>query len=75
MSELLELLASLSCTYFWKMHLNAMYSTSAFMDCLMLISMPLIRINDPYTKRVLMIMFGFKKEYRKKDTIELVRPP
>lgn len=22
-----------------------------------------------------MIMFGFKKEYRKKDTIELVRPP
>ncbi|CAD8098750.1 unnamed protein product [Paramecium sonneborni] len=63
-AQLVELLASLSCTYQWDLRLNAMYDTAAFFDILILILLPIIRINDPYTKRILLKMFGYKKKQK-----------
>ncbi|CAK85804.1 unnamed protein product (macronuclear) [Paramecium tetraurelia] len=73
-AQLVELLASLSCTYQWNMNLNAMYDTAAFFDIMILILLPIIRVNDPYTKRILLKMFGYgqkQKQIIEENELEL----
>lgn len=60
LSQFLELMANISCQYHWSLDLGAMYATSAFFDVTLLISLPIIRMNDPYTKRILLKMIGYK---------------
>lgn len=56
---MLDLFAGLGCTYNWNLDESAMYSVEAFVDSLLVILLPIIRINDRYTKKNILKKLGF----------------
>lgn len=53
----MQLLGSFGCQNLWNVNLDVIYGFTSFFDVLTIITFPIIRVQDPYTNRVLRKVF------------------